>query len=289
VTVAFDAPFTSAKRGASTVMLEKPTLQLLVVDNSTYRLGLRSFLDVHAGVTVVAETDNGRAALGLAADLKPDVLVMDIALPDLSGVDVCRQVTTQIRTTHVVLTSAYDWDVLLAAAWDAGADAFLLRSMSTEALVRSILLAGAGQIYTTAQITRVRAWGRGVGGQLRSLSSREWGIFREVAAGRTNREISVDLNIAEHTVEKHLSALLQKFQVGSRTALLALILRYHLDQLTGIGQIAGNFPLQMTDFHQHVVTEIRHPTVTEIRHSTVTETRHVGMADFRDDSPLSSL
>src|SRR5258708_7161528 len=182
-------------------MLEKPSLRLLLVDNSTYRLGLRTFLDVHAGVTVVAETDNGRAAIGLAAELRPDVLVMDIALPDVSGVDVCRHVTTQIRNTHVVLTSASDWDVLLNAAWDAGADAFLLRSTPTEALVRSILLAGSGQIYTTSQISRVRAWGRGIGGQLRSLSSRDWVIFRPVAAGPTKRAIREDLDCSVPTGE----------------------------------------------------------------------------------------
>jgi DNA-binding NarL/FixJ family response regulator len=260
-------------------MLETTTLRLLLVDNSTYRLGLRSVLDRQADATVVAEAESGGAAISLVDDLRPDVLVINIAQADLSGVDVCRQVTSQVPSTHVVLTSTYDWDVLLAAAWDAGADAFLLRSLPTETLVRSILDAGSGQIYTTSQISRVRAWGRGIGGQLSSLSSREWVIFRQVAAGRTNREISADLNIAEHTVEKHLSALLQKFQVASRTALLAMILRYHLEHLTGIGQMAENFPLQMAEIH--------HQRVTEIRHSPVTEIRHPEMVEIRDDAPLS--
>jgi DNA-binding NarL/FixJ family response regulator len=266
--LALDPASTLAKRGSLADMLDKRSIQITLVDNSTYRMGLRALLDLHPGVSVLGETDSGREAISMIAELRPDLAVVDIELSDLNGIEVCRHLTAQVPETHVVLTSDYDWDALLAAAWDSGADAFLLRSTSSDALVRSILLAAAGQIYTPTQISRVRAWGRGIGGQLRTLSSREWVIFRQVAAGRTNREISADLNIAEHTVEKHLSALLQKFQVTSRTALLALILRHHLDHLAGLGQTAEIFPLPMAEIRHSGVTEIRHPEITEIRDDT---------------------
>jgi DNA-binding NarL/FixJ family response regulator len=249
-------------------MLDKRTIRILLVDNSIYCLGLRTALELHPGVSIVGETDSGQEAIAMIADLRPDLAAVSIDLTDSSGIDISRQLTAQVPDTHIALTSSYDWDVLLAAAWDAGADAFLLRSTSSDALVRSILLAASGQIYTAAQISRVRAWSRGIGGQLRALSSREWDIFRQVAAGRTNREISADLNIAEHTVEKHLSALLQKFQVTSRTALLALILRHHLDHLAGIGQMGEVFPLRMAEIRHSGVTEIRHPEIAEIRDDT---------------------
>jgi DNA-binding NarL/FixJ family response regulator len=256
VTVTLDKAPTFHRR-ALAGMLEKQSIRTVLADNTLYRLGLHALLDVHSGVTVLHETESGREAIAMIAELRPDLVVMDIDLADASGIDVCRHVTSHFPETHVALTSSYDWDVLLAATWDAGADAFLLHSLPADSLVPLMLHAASGQIYTQSQISRVRAWERGVGGQLRALSSREWVIFREVAAGRTNREIAADLHIAEHTVEKHLSALLQKFQVTSRTGLLASILRHHLDHLAGLGQKSDVFPLQMA--------EIRHPEMAEIR------------------------
>jgi DNA-binding NarL/FixJ family response regulator len=125
----------------------------------------------------------------------------------------------------------FDWDVYLAAAKGAGAGGFLLHSTPLPDLVRQIRRAGPGSRFTPEQEQRVLAWNRDVGERLGLLQPRERDVLRQVARGKTNRQIAEELHVSPHTVEKHVGSLLRKLGVSSRTALLAFILTHHLQAL----------------------------------------------------------
>jgi DNA-binding NarL/FixJ family response regulator len=205
---------------------------LLVDDHDLFRTGLRSLLE-DQGLQVVAEADNGRDALRLVGELAPDVVVMDLKMPELSGVETTRQISgIAPRARVVVLTiSADDDDVMDAVV--AGACGYLLKDSSIDQLIAGIRAAARGESLISPQIAgrvlqRLRSQGTDstAARTIRAeLSERELDVLRLIALGHTNNEIAEQLYLSVRTVETHRAHIQQKLGLSTRAELV----RYALD------------------------------------------------------------
>jgi DNA-binding NarL/FixJ family response regulator len=195
---------------------------LLVDDHDLFRSGLRTLLE-DQGLQVVGEADNGRAALQLVAELAPDVVVMDLKMPGLTGVETTRQVSSIApRTRVVVLTISADDDDVMAALL-AGACGYLLKDSSIDQLVAGIHAAASGESLISPQIAakvlqRLRAQTPDTAARTirTELSARELEVLRLIAIGKDNAEIARDLFISPKTVKNHISNILMKLQIENR-------------------------------------------------------------------------
>ncbi len=191
---------------------------LLVDDHPVVRAGLRLLLEAELDIEVVGDAGDGTAAMSLARKLRPDVVVADLLLPDVDGVTVTQGIRAELPDTHVViLTSVGEEDMSVVRAVRAGAIGYVLKNADVDVLVRTIRLAAQGQAHLSP-----RAAARLIE-EMRSprnefpLTDRERQVLREVAIGRTNKEIAQSLCIAETTVKSHVRAILDKLGVQSRT------------------------------------------------------------------------
>lgn len=201
---------------------------LLVDDHPLVRSGLRAEIEACHGMQVVAEAGTAAEALERLADERPAVAVIDVQLGDGCGIDLGRCIAAQ-GPCAVVLLTAFDWDVYLVKAWEAGAAAFIAKSADIEALVEAIRrAAGGGRAFTEAQRARIVAWQRDVTARLALLSDREYAVLRLLAEGATNREIAAELGLAVKTVEAHVHGVLRKLRQPSRRAVQIWAQQYRI-------------------------------------------------------------
>jgi DNA-binding NarL/FixJ family response regulator len=205
-----------------------PITVLIADDHPVVRQGLQVLLSVHDDITVVGEAADGAQAARLAAELRPDVLLLDLKLPVLDGVGVLRELRDRgCRVRALVLTSAAD-HTLAALALQAGAAGFLYKDVDPEALVRAVrsvhdghtVLApeAAGLLLPGAQRAAVTGLG--------ALTGREREVLTLLADGRSNREIARLLSVSEKTVKTHVSSVLAKLGVADRTQAAVIAVRY---------------------------------------------------------------
>ena len=202
------------------------SIRILVVDDhAVVREGLRAFLALQEGFEIVGEAADGDEALERAAELDPDVILMDLVMPERDGVSAMRELRQ--RSSHsrvIVLTSFLDDDRLLPAI-QAGAAGYLLKNSQPAELARAVRAAHAGEtiIDPTAAARLVRALSdqdqrrRGGGGALDQLTARERDVLALIAGGRSNKRIALELGISEKTVKAHVGHVLAKLGVTDRT------------------------------------------------------------------------
>ena len=205
---------------------------LLLDDHPVVRTGLRALLQAESDLEVVGEAGDGRCAISLARKLRPDVLLTDLLLPDLDGVAVTHSIRAELPDTQVVvLTSVDEEDAAVVRAVRAGAIGYVVKSANIAHLVQTIRQAAAGQVQLSSRAAaRLIQEMRSPTSQL-PLTEREREVLREMAIGRTNKQIARCLNIAETTVKSHVRAILDKLGVQSRTQAALQALHAHIVSL----------------------------------------------------------
>jgi DNA-binding NarL/FixJ family response regulator len=208
---------------------------MLAEDHVLVREGTKEMLDREADMEVVAEAGDGEEAVRLAKELDPDIVVMDIALPKLNGIEATRQIKETSPRTAVLVLSAYDDDEYVFALLGAGAAGYLLKDVSTDELVEAIRAVQAGESMLHPAIARkvVNRFSRQVDAEreappLAELTEREIEVLQLAGKGITNREIADRLSISHRTVQAHLSHIFNKLGVGSRTEAVVYALRKDL-------------------------------------------------------------
>lgn len=204
-----------------------PIRVLLVDDSEVVRLGLRALLDADPGLNVIAEADGVAAAVRVAAEHRPDVVLLDIRLPDGSGFDACRQILRRLPETRVlILTSVVD-ETLVDEAIRAGAHGYLLKEINGRGLVQALRDVAAGKSILDPAVTArvlqlVKAGGHVAGNTLTLLSPQEKRVLALIATGHTNKEVAVEMGLAEKTVKNYLSTVFEKLHVSRRSQAAAL-------------------------------------------------------------------
>lgn len=196
---------------------------LLVDDHDLFRTGLRTLLE-EQGIQVVGEAENGRAALRLATEVAPDVVIMDLKMPGLDGVETTQKIATVAPLARVVVLtiSVDDEDVIRAVM--AGACGYLLKDSSIDQLLAGIRAAAAGESLISPQIAakllqrlRAQTASADAAETIRTeLSDRELEVLRLIANGKDNAQIARDLFISPKTVKNHISNILMKLQIENR-------------------------------------------------------------------------
>jgi len=200
-----------------------PVRVLLVDDHDLFRTGLRSLLE-EQGVDVVGEASNGSKALQLTTELAPEVVVMDLNMPGMNGVEATRQITSVAPLTRVVVLTISDHDADVLDAILAGACGYLMKDASIEELMAGIRAAALGESLISSHIAgkvlqRVRATSAQpqIAQQIQSeLSDREIQVLKLIANGKDNAMIAGELHISPKTVKNHISNILMKLQIENR-------------------------------------------------------------------------
>lgn len=194
----------------------EPINVVLAEDHALVREGTRQMLEQHELIRVVGEAADGQAAIEMAADLRPDVLVLDMSMPDANGVEVTRAVREGSHPPRVLILSAFDDGDYVSAALHAGASGYLLKTASSDELFAAILAVAHGGIVLHPAVAGKVLGERsgGVGG----LSGREVEILRYAARGLRTRDIARELSVSNRTVEGHFTSIFNKLGVSSRTA-----------------------------------------------------------------------
>ena len=194
---------------------------LLADDHTIVREGFRKMLELEKDIQVVGEAQDGRQAITLAKKLRPDVVLMDIAMPQLNGLEATRQVLRALPTTKVLMLSAHSDDAYVKNATESGAVGFLLKQTSAHDVCRAIREVHQGKTFYSPSISKRRDRlnppspdRAGVSKQkIARLSSREMEVLQLIAEGKANKESASELGISIKTVEKHRQHLMEKLDI----------------------------------------------------------------------------
>ncbi|MEM8773107.1 MAG: response regulator transcription factor [Pseudomonadota bacterium] len=192
---------------------------IIADDHAIVREGLRTLLCDEDDIDIIGEAEDGETAVALTARLHPDIILMDIMMPGLSGIEAAQKIqTTKLATKVILLTSMLGDDLRLQEAIDAGVMGYLLKDVSRENLLSAIKSAHAGApvFHPAVQKQLLR---RATGERLphEDLTPRELDILTEIASGKSNKTIAYDLNLTEGTVKGYVSVVLSKLGVSDRT------------------------------------------------------------------------
>lgn len=190
---------------------------LIVDDHSVVRRGLRQFLQLDADLEVVGEARDGAEALHLAQELRPDVVLMDLVMPVMDGVTATAAIRRDVPDTEVLALTSVLEDEKVVDAVRAGAIGYLLKDTEDEALCRSIKAAAAGQVQLAPEAAVRLMRDVRTTEEPEGLTERETDVLRLLAEGKANKEIARLLGIGERTVKSHVSSILAKLGVQSRT------------------------------------------------------------------------
>ena len=208
-------------------------LRVMVVDDhEVVRGGLRAMLEATGDISVVAEAGSVQEAIAAAAEQKPDVIVMDVRLSDGSGIEATREIRAQRPETQVLMLTSFADDEALFASIMAGASGYVLKQIRGGELLRAVRAVGHGQSLLDPAVTQsvLQRLRRGKhmlqDERLARLSAQEERILKLIADGRTNRQIGVELNLAEKTVKNYVSNILGKLDVERRAEAAAYLARH---------------------------------------------------------------
>jgi DNA-binding NarL/FixJ family response regulator len=200
---------------------ERPLIRVLLADDhAVVRAGFRQFMERAGDIVIVAEVDDGKQAVLSIQEHKPDVAVIDIQMPGMSGIEVTRWVRANSRTTGVLILSAYDDDPYIMAVLQAGANGYVLKTADAADIIRAVRAVYEGKSALDPAIARkimARVSGTQLAAPVEKLTDRELEVLALAAKGFTNKAIGVQLHISDRTVQGHLAKVFDKLQATSRT------------------------------------------------------------------------
>jgi DNA-binding NarL/FixJ family response regulator len=216
---------------------DAPTRILIADDHEVVRIGLAALLDAQDGLTVVAQAASGDEAVRMARQHRPDVVVMDIRMPNGSGIDACRAITSDLEGTDVImLTSHADSDALFESI-DAGASGYVLKRVGSSELVNAVRAVAEGGSLLDPAVTRSvldrlrNATRLEEAGAFSDLTEQERRVLAHLADGASNRAIAERMGLAEKTVRNYVSSILAKLALDSRAQAAGYAIRNRLPEL----------------------------------------------------------
>ena len=200
---------------------------LLAYDHAVVRQGFRMILSSHPDLEIVGEAGNGREAVELAATLRPDVVVMDVAMPELNGIEATRRLTAENPHIRVVALSMHKDSVYVREILRAGARGYLLKDSVAADLVSAVRAVAAGEGYLSPAVSDavLDDYRRHVTNPIDLLTSREREVLQMLAEGKTNKEIAGVLNLSVYTVDAHRGRIMEKLNVHSINELVRFAVR----------------------------------------------------------------
>jgi DNA-binding NarL/FixJ family response regulator len=196
------------------------------------RKGLRLLLESHPGFQVIGDAADGRAAVALAAEHTPDVVVMDVAMPGLNGIEAARQISSRLPQTAVVFLSMHSDESYVLKALKAGARAYLLKDSAEHDLIAAVIAVSEGKAFFSPAISKMlvedyvrQMQERQVEDSYDLLTTREREVLQLLAEGRNNKEIAGILNLSQYTVETHRGNILQKLNLHSGAEVILYAIR----------------------------------------------------------------
>lgn len=214
--------------------MERATIRVVVADDhKVVRAGIRELLSDEPDIQVVGEARDGREAVELALAVRPDVVVMDINMPELSGVEATRQIRAAAPEVRVLALTAYQDDPYIYGLLDVGASGYILKTAEGQEIVRAVRATAAGQAAIDPAVApRLIARLTRPAPQADALTERELAVLRLAARGQTNKQIGATLQISDRTVQNHLANIYAKLGVASRTEAVTVGLQRSLITLS---------------------------------------------------------
>ncbi len=201
---------------------------IIVDDHAIVRQGLHTYLDLQPDMRVVGEAADGKQAIQLVRDLLPDIVLMDLVMPQMDGVEATRAVTSASPSTRVIVLTSFSEDEQVFASIKAGAQGYLMKDVLPQELVRAIRTVYRGEAQLDPEIARKLMHEFSNPQPTRpkhDLTERELEVLRLISLGKSNKEISEELVLSEKTVKTHVSNILQKLHLSDRTQAAVYALR----------------------------------------------------------------
>lgn len=205
--------------------LSQPIRLLLCEDQTLMRQGLRTILDLEPGIAVVGEAENGGDAVGQAKALHPDVVLMDVQLPVMTGIEATAEITKTIPDCRVIILTTFDYHQYVIDGLQAGAAGFLLKDAPADDLVTAIRRVHAGESFVQPDIAArllTDLGRRPFSPEAEQLTEREIEVLRRLAVGESNRQIADQLFLTEGTVKNYVSSVLGKLGAANRTQAVSI-------------------------------------------------------------------
>lgn len=209
------------------------TLRILLADDHTLvRQGLRKLLEERPEWEVVAEAGDGREAVRLAEQSKPDICILDVAMPLLNGIEATRQIARRVPTARILVLSMYSDEAYVAQILQAGAAGYILKDSADVDLIQAVSEVARGKSFFSPPIARVmlddyvrQLADKGIADRFDSLSDREREVFQLIAEGKVNKEIAALLSISLSTVETHRARIMEKLDLHSAAEIVLYAVR----------------------------------------------------------------
>lgn len=201
---------------------------LLVDDHEMVRLGLKSYLDLQADVEVVAESSNGREGVKQALELRPDVIIMDIVMPEMNGIEATLAILETWPEAKILILTSYLDNEKIYPVLDAGAKGYMLKTSSAEEILSAVRKVAKGEIAIETEVSKKVQYHRNHVELHDDLTARERDILGLLAKGYENQRIADELFISLKTVKTHVSNILSKLEVSDRTQAVVYAFQHHL-------------------------------------------------------------
>ena len=222
----------------STLASPRVKTALIADDHRIMREGLRSLLEKSGNFECIAEADDGYQAVKLAMELRPDIVIMDIAMPNLNGIEATRQIKSELPEVEVVVLSMHATRNYVLQVLQAGASAYLLKDSAFEELSTALLAISRGGMYLSPAIAKTAALANlkagpsgGAAGQIEHLTKRELQVLQLIAEGKSTKDIAARLELSVKTVETHRKQIMDKLEIRSIAGLTKYCIREGLTTL----------------------------------------------------------